>query len=112
MLRRRQVSAFVALLALDTQRIAQRRLDVAPCVRLPESWLVAEEEDELEGGGSGAGGPANGAGADGDVGIVTVSSGKAVACSLCSDVPKSCAPALQIPWNRWLQPGLGTPLPA
>lgn len=75
-----QVSAFVALLALDTQRIAERRLDVAPCVRLPESWLVAAEEEPPEDdvGSAAAGAPANGAGADRDGGIVTVNPGEAI----------------------------------
>jgi hypothetical protein len=35
-----QVTAFVALLALDARRIEQRRCDLAPCVVLPK------EEDE------------------------------------------------------------------
>lgn len=36
-----QVTAFVALLALDAQRIKERRLDVAPCIQLPAEYLGA-----------------------------------------------------------------------
>jgi len=34
-----QVTAFVALLTLDSQRISQRRCDAAPCIRLPASLM-------------------------------------------------------------------------
>ncbi|CAL8466999.1 g6535 [Coccomyxa elongata] len=36
-----QVTAFVALLALDARRIRERRLDVAPCIQLPARFLGA-----------------------------------------------------------------------
>ncbi|EIE26672.1 multidrug efflux transporter AcrB transmembrane domain-containing protein [Coccomyxa subellipsoidea C-169] len=36
-----QVTAFVALLALDAQRIREGRLDVAPCIQLPPKYLGA-----------------------------------------------------------------------
>ena len=38
-----QVTAFVALLALDAQRIGQRRCDAAPCIRLPASLMYGQE---------------------------------------------------------------------
>lgn len=34
-----QVTAFVALLALDARRTAECRLDVAPCIQLPRRYL-------------------------------------------------------------------------
>jgi Niemann-Pick C1 protein len=52
-----QVTAFVALLALDTRRIEQGRLDCAPCVRVPYldaagQWVHdALSSDDDEGGG-------------------------------------------------------------
>ena len=45
-----QVTAFVALLALDERRIAARRLDIAPCLRLPASVFgPADLEQTLAG---------------------------------------------------------------
>ncbi len=35
------MTAFVALLALDAQRIREGRLDVAPCIQLPPKYLGA-----------------------------------------------------------------------
>ena len=37
-----QVTAFVALLALDAERIRQRRCDAAPCIQLPASLLEGD----------------------------------------------------------------------
>jgi len=39
---RGQVTAFVALLALDERRVAARRLDAAPCLRLPAAYFGAD----------------------------------------------------------------------
>jgi hypothetical protein len=38
-----QVTAFVALLALDSERIAQCRLDVAPCIQLPSNLVLSAD---------------------------------------------------------------------
>ena len=48
-----QVTAFVALLALDAQRISQRRCDAAPCIRLPASLMYGQEGQDGQNGESG-----------------------------------------------------------
>ncbi len=42
----RQVTAFVALLALDTERIAEGRLDCAPCVCAPAAAQLSWDMDD------------------------------------------------------------------
>ena len=51
-----QVTAFVALLALDAQRISQRRCDAAPCIRLPASLMYGQEGQDEHAGQSGESG--------------------------------------------------------
>ena len=51
-----QVTAFVALLALDARRISQRRCDAAPCVRLPASLMYGQEGQDVHDGQIGASG--------------------------------------------------------
>ena len=49
------MTAFVALLALDTRRIAEGRLDCAPCVRAPASaqlsWDLDDDPPPAQNGG-------------------------------------------------------------
>ena len=40
-----QVTAFVALLALDARRISERRCDAVPCIRLP-AHLMGESDGQ------------------------------------------------------------------
>ena len=42
----RQVTAFVSLLALDTERIAEGRLDCAPCMRAPAAAQLSWDMDD------------------------------------------------------------------
>ena len=44
------MTAFVALLALDERRIAARRLDVAPCLRLPASAFGPADPEQTPAG--------------------------------------------------------------
>jgi hypothetical protein len=69
-----QVTAFVALLALDAKRIEEGRLDCLPCVRLDQlarGWRgvpsgVAADGSGVSADGSGSGGPARERGVHGD----------------------------------------------
>ena len=49
------MTAFVALLALDAERIRQRRCDAAPCVQLPASMLDGDARHSGDEGQDGRG---------------------------------------------------------
>ena len=49
-----QVTAFVALLALDTRRVARRQLELAPCLRAPTSWFTPRQAAPAAAGENGA----------------------------------------------------------
>ena len=52
-----QVTAFVALLALDTRRIARRQLELAPCVHAPASWFAGKHPAPAAAGETAAAAP-------------------------------------------------------
>ena len=66
------MTAFVALLALDAERIRQRRCDAAPCIQLPASLL---EGDAGHSGDQGQDGPGRQSGQSGQDGQVMAQEG-------------------------------------